>query len=346
MKNIIIFAGAGFIGTNLTKRLLDEGNKVLCIDNYFTGRLVNINQFLKNQNYLCWNADITDKETFEKIDEIIEAFFYNEPFHGSSMNNKHFHGLSMNNFVDEIYNLACPASPSKYQIDPIYTIHTSLAIEDICELAIKYNAKMLHSSTSEVYGDPDEFHHPQKETYRGNVNTMGPRACYDEGKRIAETIIYEYIKKGCKAKVIRIFNTYGPYMDPNDGRVVSNFICQMLRNEDVTIYGDGSQTRSFQYIDDLLDGMRAMMNTEDDFYGPVNIGSPYEFTMLELAELVFKLIPQSTSKIIFTELPKDDPKQRQADITKLKEKTGWWPKVELLVGLSKTIEYFRKELVK
>ena len=325
MKNIIIFGGAGFIGTNLTKRLLDEGNKVLCIDNYFTGRLVNINQFLKNQNYLCWNADITDKETFEKIDDIIEAFFYN--------------------FVDEIYNLACPASPSKYQIDPIYTIHTSLAIEDICELAIKYNAKMLHSSTSEVYGDPDEFHHPQKETYRGNVNTMGPRACYDEGKRIAETIIYEYIKKGCKAKVIRIFNTYGPYMDPNDGRVVSNFICQMLRNEDVTIYGDGSQTRSFQYIDDLLDGMRAMMNTEDDFYGPVNIGSPYEFTMLELAELVFKLIPQSTSKIIFTELPKDDPKQRQADITKLKEKTGWWPKVELLVGLSKTIEYFRKELV-
>lgn len=324
MKNIIIFGGAGFIGTNLTKRLLDEGNKVLCIDNFFTGRLVNINLFLKNQNYLYWNTDITDKETFEKIDNVIEVFFYN--------------------FVDEIYNLACPASPPKYQIDPIYTIHTSLAIEDICELAIKYDAKMLHSSTSEVYGDPDEFHHPQEETYRGNVNTMGPRACYDEGKRIAETIIYEYIKKGCKAKVIRIFNTYGPYMDPNDGRVVSNFICQMLRNEDVTIYGDGSQTRSFQYIDDLLDGMRAMMDTEDDFYGPVNIGSPYEFTMLELAELVFKLIPQSTSKIIFTELPKDDPKQRQADITKLKEKTGWQPKTELLDGLEKTIEYFEKEL--
>ena len=325
MKNIIIFGGAGFIGTNLTKRLLDEGNKVLCIDNYFTGRLVNINQFLKNQNYLCWNADITDKATFEKIDNVIEAFFYD--------------------FVDEIYNLACPASPSKYQIDQIYTIHTSLAIEDICELAIKYDAKMLHSSTSEVYGDPDEFHHPQEETYRGNVNTMGPRACYDEGKRIAETIIYEYIKKGCKAKVIRIFNTYGPYMDPNDGRVVSNFICQALRNEDITIYGDGSQTRSFQYIDDLLDGMRAMMDTEDDFYGPVNLGSPYEFTMLELAELVFKLIPQSTSKIIFTELPKDDPKQRQADIQKLKEKTGWQPKVNLLEGLEKTIEYFKKELI-
>ena len=173
---------------------------------------------------------------------------------------------------------------------------------------------------------------------------MGPRACYDEGKRMAETIIYEYINKGCKAKVIRIFNTYGPYMDPNDGRVVSNFICQMLRNEDVTIYGDGTQTRSFQYIDDLIDGMMSMMGTEDDFYGPVNIGSPFEFTMLELAELVFKLIPQSTSKIIFTELPKDDPKQRQADITKLKEKTGWQPKVKLLEGIKKTIEYFSKEL--
>ena len=324
MKNIIIFGGAGFIGTNLTKRLLAEGNKVLCVDNYFTGRLVNINQFLKNQNYLCWTADITDKETFEEIDDVIEAFFYG--------------------FVDEIYNLACPASPPKYQIDPIYTIHTSLAIEDICKLAIKYDSKMLYSSTSEVYGDPDEFHHPQKETYRGNVNTMGPRACYDEGKRMAETIIYEYINKGCKAKVIRIFNTYGPYMDPNDGRVVSNFICQMLRNEDVTIYGDGTQTRSFQYIDDLIDGMMFMMGTEDDFYGPVNIGSPFEFTMLELAELVFKLIPQSTSKIIFTELPKDDPKQRQADITKLKEKTGWQPKVKLLEGIKKTIEYFSKEL--
>ena len=326
MKNIIIFGGAGFIGTNLTKKLLDEGNKVLCIDNFFTGRLVNINQFLKNQNYLYWNTDITDKETFEKIDDIIEAFFYN--------------------FVDEIYNLACPASPPKYQIDPIYTIHTSLAIEDICKLAIKYDAKMLHSSTSEVYGDPDEFHHPQKETYRGNVNTMGPRSCYDEGKRIAETIIYEYIKKGCRAKVIRIFNTYGPYMDPGDGRVVSNFICQMLRNDDVTIYGDGSQTRSFQYIDDLIDGMRAMMDTEDEFYGPVNIGSPYEFNMDELVDFVHQLIPNTKSKVVYKDLPKDDPRQRQANVNKLKEKTGWEPKVKLLEGLSKTIEYFKKELNK
>lgn len=322
MKNIIIFGGAGFIGTNLTKRLLDEGNKVLCIDNYFTGRLVNINQFLKNQNYMCWNADITNKETFEKIDDIIEAFFYN--------------------FVDEIYNLACPASPPKYQIDPIYTIHTSLAIEDICKLAIKYNSKMMHSSTSEVYGDPDELHHPQEETYRGNVNTMGPRSCYDEGKRIAETIIYEYIKKGCKAKVIRIFNTYGPYMDPNDGRVVSNFICQMLKNDDVTIYGDGSQTRSFQYIDDLLDGMRAMMDTEDNFYGPVNIGSPYEFNIKDLVNFIYKLIPETKSKVINKDLPKDDPRQRQANIQNLKEKTGWEPKIELLDGLEKTIEYFKK----
>lgn len=324
MKNIIIFGGAGFIGTNLTKRLLDEGNKVLCVDNYFTGRLVNINQFLKNQNYICWNADITNKDTFEEINDIIEAFFYN--------------------FVDEIYNLACPASPPKYQIDPIYTIHTSLAVEYICKLAIKYDAKMMHSSTSEVYGDPDEFNHPQKETYRGNVNTMGPRACYDEGKRMAETIIYEYIKKGCKAKIIRIFNTYGPYMDPNDGRVVSNFICQMLRNEDVTIYGDGTQTRSFQYIDDLLDGMRAMMDTEDDFYGPVNIGSTYEFNMDDLVDFIHQLIPHTKSNVVYKYLPKDDPRQRKADITKLKEKTGWEPKVKLLDGLERTIEYFKKEL--
>ena len=324
MKNIIIFGGAGFIGTNLTKRLLDEGNKVLCIDNFFTGRLSNIQQFKSNENYFWLRHDITKESCFNCLDLMINDLFKNK--------------------VDEIYNLACPASPPKYQIDPIYTIHTSLAIEDICKLAIKYDAKMLHSSTSEVYGDPDEFHHPQEETYRGNVNTMGPRSCYDEGKRIAETIIYEYINKGCRAKVIRIFNTYGPYMDPNDGRVVSNFICQMLRNDDVTIYGDGSQTRSFQYIDDLLDGMRAMMDTEDEFYGPVNIGSPYEFNMDDLVDFVHQLIPHTKSKVVYKDLPKDDPKQRQADITKLKEKTGWQPKVKLLEGLKKTIEYFSQEL--
>lgn len=244
--------------------------------------------------------------------------------------------------IDEIYNLACPASPPKYQIDPIYTIHVSLAIEDICKLAIEYNAKMLYSSTSEVYGNP--IVHPQTEDYRGNVNTMGPRSCYDEGKRIAETIIYEYIKKGCRAKVIRIFNTYGPYMDPNDGRVISNFVCQALLNKDITIYGDGQQTRSFQYIDDLLDGMEAMMNTEDDFIGPVNIGSPYEFTMIELAQLVLKKITLSTSNLIYKDLPKDDPTQRKANVDKLNSKTGWLPFRTLDEGLDKTIPYFADEL--
>ena len=322
MKHIIIFGGAGFIGTNLTKRLLDAGNKVICVDNLFTGRKSNIEQFLEHHNYYWLNQDITSNDCYDVVKMLVSIVFDSK--------------------VDEIYNLACPASPPKYQIDPIYTIHVSLAIEDICKLAIEYNAKMLHSSTSEVYGDP--IVHPQTEDYRGNVNTMGPRACYDEGKRIAETIIYEYIKKGCRAKVIRIFNTYGPYMDPNDGRVISNFVCQALLNKDITIYGDGQQTRSFQYVDDLLDGMEAMMNTEDDFVGPVNIGSPYEFTMFELAQLVLKKITLSTSNIIYKDLPKDDPTQRKANIDKLNSKTGWSPFRTLDEGLDKTIPYFADEL--
>lgn len=322
MKHIIIFGGAGFIGTNLTKRLLDAGNKVICVDNLFTGRKSNIEQFLEHHNYYWLNQDITSNDCYDVVKMLVSIVFDSK--------------------VDEIYNLACPASPPKYQIDPVYTIHVSLAIEDICKLAIEYNAKMLHSSTSEVYGDP--MIHPQTEDYRGNVNTMGPRACYDEGKRIAETIIYEYIKKGCRAKVIRIFNTYGPYMDPNDGRVISNFVCQALLNKDITIYGDGQQTRSFQYVDDLLDGMEAMMNTEDDFVGPVNIGSPYEFTMFELAQLVLKKITLSTSNIIYKDLPKDDPTQRKANIDKLNSKTGWSPFRTLDEGLDKTIPYFADEL--
>ena len=322
MKNIIIFGGAGFIGTNLTKRLLDAGNKVICVDNLFTGRKSNIEQFLENSNYYWLNQDITSSDCYDVLKILVSMVFGGK--------------------VDEIYNLACPASPPKYQIDPVYTIHVSLAIEDICKLAIEYDAKMLHSSTSEVYGDP--IVHPQTEDYRGNVNTMGPRSCYDEGKRIAETIIYEYIKKGCRAKVIRIFNTYGPYMDPNDGRVISNFVCQALLNKDITIYGDGQQTRSFQYIDDLLDGMEAMMNTEDDFVGPVNIGSPYEFTMIELAQLVLKKITLSTSNLIYKDLPKDDPTQRKANVDKLNSKTGWLPFRTLDEGLDKTIPYFADEL--
>ena len=322
MKNIIIFGGAGFIGTNLTKRLLDKGNKIICVDNYFTGRQTNINQFLNNENYYCLVADITEKETFIKLENIIEDFFFNT--------------------IDEIYNLACPASPPKYQIDPIYTIHISLAIEDVCKLAIKYNSKMMHSSTSEVYGDP--IVHPQTEDYRGNVNTMGPRSCYDEGKRIAETIIYEYIKKGCRAKVIRIFNTYGPYMDPNDGRVISNFICQAMLNRNITIYGDGTQTRSFQYIDDLIEGMLAMMNTEEEYIGPVNIGNPQEINMNDLVNLILKKIPLSKSKIIYEDLPQDDPTKRCANIHRLNCKTGWKPVVNIEEGLKRTIIYFQNEL--
>ena len=322
MKNIIIFGGAGFIGTNLTKRLLDVGNKVICVDNLFTGRKSNIAQFLKNDNYYWINQDIISSDCYDVLKILVSIVFDSK--------------------VDEIYNLACPASPTKYQIDPIYTIHASLAIEDICKLAIEYGARMLHSSTSEVYGDP--IVHPQTEDYRGNVNTMGPRACYDEGKRIAETIIYEYAKRGCKAKIIRIFNTYGPWMDPNDGRVISNFVCQALLNKDITIYGDGTQTRSFQYIDDLIDGMLSMMGTEDSYIGPVNLGSPYEFTMNELAQLVLEKIPESTSKIVYKELPEDDPVQRKANIDKMYIKTAWQPYRKLDVGLDKTISYFKKEL--
>ena len=321
MKNIIIFGGAGFIGTNLTKKLLNQGHKILCIDNFYTSKKQNVDQFLGFSNYYFFYGDVT-VNIWEELNNIIKKF--------------------LNDYVDEIYNLACPASPPKYQINPLYTVHCSLAIEYICDLAIKYNAKLLHASTSEVYGDP--LVHPQTEEYKGNVNTFGPRACYDEGKRIAETIIYEYSKCGCKVKVIRIFNTYGPYMDPNDGRVISNFICQAIQNKPITIYGDGSQTRSFQYIDDLLNGIEAMMNTEDEFTGPVNIGTDFEFTILELAKMVIKYT-NSKSKLIFEDLPIDDPMQRKANINKLKNKTEWQPNITLDYGLKETISYFKNELI-
>ena len=322
MKNVIIFGGAGFIGTNLAEKLLAEGNKVICIDNFCTCRLSNIDKFLSNKNYYCWVADITDKGTFIALKDIIEDFFYN--------------------FVDEIYNLACPASPPKYLKYPIETIKASLAADDICRLTKYYDAKLLHASTSEVYGNPDINHHPQNESYFGNVNIIGPRSCYDEGKRIAETILYEYRKLGVKCKIIRIFNTYGPYMDPNDGRVISNFVCQALLNKDITIYGDGTQTRSFQYIDDLIHGMTEFM--KNDEFGPVNIGNSEEFTINELSKLVLELIPESKSNIIYKELPKDDPIQRKADISRAYEMFGYKPKIKLIDGLKKTIEYFRNEL--
>lgn len=323
MKHIIIFGGAGFIGSNLIKKLLaDETNKILCIDSLQTGRASNINEFVNDSNFIWHIGDITHLQTYINLRNIVKEFF--------------------NNKVDEIYNLACPASPPKYMKNPLHTIHTSLAIDNICQLAQEYDAKVLHASTSEVYGNPDIEHHPQNEDYHGNVNIIGPRSCYDEGKRIAETILYEYRKLGVKCKIIRIFNTYGPNMDPNDGRVISNFVCQALLNRNITIYGDGTQTRSFQYIDDLIYGMTEFMKTDE--FGPVNIGNPGEFTMNELAELVLSLIPESKSKIVYKELPKDDPIQRKADISRAYKMFGYKPKVKLKEGLKKTIEYFKIEL--
>ena len=329
MKHIIIFGGAGFIGTNLTAKLLDDpNNKVLVVDNLITGREKNIEPFINNPNFRWEIGDIANVMLWaQTLYDWVYEFFGEE------------------SRVDEIYNLACPASPPKYLAHPLFTIRTSIAVQNICIFAKHIGgAKVLQASTSEVYGNPDAEHHPQTEDYHGNVNIIGPRSCYDEGKRVAETILYEYHKLGVKCKIVRIFNTYGPHMDPEDGRVVSNFICQALRNDDITIYGDGTQTRSFQYVDDLVAGLMKMMATEDDYFGPVNIGNPGEFTMNELAQIVKELIPESTSKIVYQELPKDDPIQRKADITKMIDKTNWEPKVPLREGLKKTIEYFRKEI--
>lgn len=321
MKHILIFGGAGFIGTNLVNKLKDQNNIILCVDNFQTGRTENLRQFVNNDNVHWLKGDIT-----VNIFKSLENLIYNK----------------FNNHIDEIYNLACPASPPKYLKNPIHTINTSLSIQNICKLAMKYDAKLLQASTSEVYGNPDLCHHPQNELYNGNVNILGPRSCYDEGKRIAETILYEYYKIGCKCKIVRIFNTYGPFMDPNDGRVISNFVCQALLNKDITIYGDGTQTRSFQYIDDLIFGLMEFMKTDE--FGPVNMGNPEEFTMNELANLVKELIPESTSNIIYKELPKDDPIQRKADITRAYSMFGYKPKINIKEGLKKTIEYFKIEL--
>ena len=324
MKSIIIFGGVGFIGTNLTKKLLEIGNcKILCIDDFSTGRNKNIYNFIKLPNYNFYIVDITSQSFFDKtIYELVNEI--------------------LDNKVDEIYNLACPASPPKYMKNPLHAIKVSLAVDNICKVAQRYQCKILHASTSEVYGNPDLLHHPQNEFYNGNVNIIGPRSCYDEGKRIAETILYEWNKLGVQTKIIRIFNTYGPYMDPNDGRVISNFICQALQNKDITIYGDGNQTRSFQYIDDLIEGIISFMEVNNEM-GPVNIGNPKEFTINELAQLVLELIPNK-SKIIYKELPKDDPIQRKADIAKAFCMFGYKPKIQLKEGLLKTIEYFKKEL--
>ena len=307
MKKILITGGAGFVGSHLCERLLNEGNEIICLDNYFTGSKQNILHLLNNPLFELVRHDIT------------------EPYYAE---------------VDEIYNLACPASPIHYQYNPIKTIKTSvMGAINILGLAKRINAKVLQASTSEVYGDPEV--HPQTENYWGHVNPIGIRSCYDEGKRCAETLFMDYHNQNNVAiKIIRIFNTYGPRMNPDDGRVVSNFIVQALKGEDITIYGDGLQTRSFQYVDDLVEGTIRMMNSADDFLGPVNIGNPNEFTMIELATSVLELTT-SKSKLIHLPMPQDDPRQRKPNISLAKEKlNNWQPTIELKQGLLKTIEYF------
>ena len=308
MKRILVSGGAGFIGSHLCTRLVNEGHDVICLDNFFTGSKDNIKHLMGNHHFEVVRHDVTYPYSAE---------------------------------VDEIYNLACPASPIHYQHDPIQTAKTSvMGAINMLGLAMRLDAKILQASTSEVYGDP--IIHPQPESYWGNVNPVGYRSCYDEGKRCAETLFMDYYRQNqTRIKIIRIFNTYGPRMLPNDGRVVSNFIIQALNNEDITIYGDGKQTRSFQYIDDLIEGMVRMMDTEDEFIGPVNLGNPHEFSILELAEKVIKLTG-SKSKLIFKPLPHDDPKQRQPDITLAKSKLKWQPTIELEEGLCRIIEYFSK----
>ena len=307
MKRILVTGGAGFVGSHLCERLLKEGNEVICIDNYFTGNKKNVEHLVDNHFFELVCHDITD------------------PYYAE---------------VDEIYNMACPASPVHYQYNPIKTIKTSvIGAINILGLAKRVKAKVLQASTSEVYGDPTV--HPQPESYWGNVNPIGIRSCYDEGKRCSETLFMDYHNQNkVNIKIVRIFNTYGPKMHPDDGRVISNFIVQALKGQDITIYGDGLQTRSFQYIDDLTEGLIRMMNSDPGFLGPVNIGNPIEYTMLELAQKIIDLT-NSKSKLVNLPLPKDDPKQRKPDISLAKEKlNGWEPKTNLMEGLIDTIAYF------
>ncbi len=309
MKKILVTGGAGFVGANLCKRLIEnEDNYVICVDNLFTGRLSNIRDLMESPRFEFYKHNI-----IEPLDVP----------------------------VDEIYNLACPASPPHYQKYPTYTTKTCvLGMYNMLDLATRYHAKIMQFSTSEVYGDP--FVHPQVESYRGNVNPIGIRSCYDEGKRCAETLCFDYNREfGTRIKVIRIFNTYGPLMDPEDGRVVSNLILEALKGEDITLYGDGKQTRSFCYVDDLVEGIVKMMASRDEFLGPVNLGNPDEFTVKELAEIILEMI-DTKSKIVYCPLPSDDPMQRKPDITLArKELEGWEPRIPLREGLVKTIAYFK-----
>jgi UDP-glucuronate decarboxylase len=309
MEKVVVTGGAGFLGSHLCERLLAAGHEVICVDNFFTGSKLNIAHLLSNSRFELVRHDVT-------FPLYIEA--------------------------DQIYNLACPASPVHYQFDPVQTTKTSVhGAINMLGLAKRIKAKILQASTSEVYGDPEI--HPQTEDYWGRVNPIGIRSCYDEGKRCAETLFFDYWRQHrLRIKVVRIFNTYGPRMHPNDGRVVSNFIVQALRGDDITIYGDGKQTRSFCYVDDLIEAMMLAMNSPDDFTGPVNIGNPREFTMLQLAEMVLQ-ITASKSRIVFRPLPSDDPRQRQPNISVAKEVLGWSPTTELELGLERTIKYFKED---
>ena len=306
MKKILVAGGAGFIGRHLCSELLKRNEQVICLDNFFTGSMQNIDEFKDYSNFKLIEHDVVEKIAID---------------------------------ADEIYNLACPASPVHYQFDPIKTTMTSvLGTINMLDIARKCNAVFLQASTSEVYGDP--YIHPQNESYWGNVNPCGIRSCYDEGKRCAESLIMDYHRKyGTNTRIVRIFNTYGPYMNINDGRVVSNFIVQALKNEDITIYGDGSQTRSFCYVSDLTDGLIKMMNNTKNFIGPVNLGNPSERTILDFAKIIISLT-NSNSKIVFKELPQDDPKRRKPDISLAKKELNWSPVTDITFGLQKTIEYF------
>ncbi len=307
LRRILITGGAGFLGSHLCDRLVAQGHDVLCLDNFYTSQKNNIAHLLGAPNFELIRHDVT-------------------------------HPIWLD--LDEIYNLACPASPVHYQFNPIKTLKTSvMGAIHMCGLAKRTKAKILHASTSEIYGDPDM--HPQPESYRGNVNPIGVRACYDEGKRCAETLLFDYHRSnGVNIRVVRIFNTYGPRMHPYDGRVVSNFILQALADQDITVYGNGSQTRSFCYVDDLIHGLMAMMNGPDDFVGPINLGNPGEFTINQLAQIVIEMTG-SKSKIVQLALPNDDPTQRCPDINLAKQKLNWQPQIDLETGLAKTIEYFR-----
>jgi UDP-glucuronate decarboxylase len=312
-KTILVTGGAGFIGSHLCEYLLKQGHKVICLDNFFTGSKDNIYHLLKNKNFRLIKQDIIS------------------PFY-------------IKGKIDQVYNLACPASPVHYQFNAIRAIKANtIGMINVLGFAKKHKARILQASTSEVYGDPDQ--HPQKESYRGNVNPIGPRACYDEGKRVAETLMFDYRRAwGIEIKVARIFNTYGPKMAMDDGRVVSNFIIQALKNKPIVIYGQGTQTRSFCFVSDLIEGLVKLMNSRADFTGPVNLGNPGEFTIKELAEKIIK-ITSSKNKFAYKSLPADDPKQRKPDITLAKHKLKWQPKIKLENGLKETIKYFQNKLL-